>query len=806
MSVVAVALLCFATSAVVGSVVRSRIQAELRKTFSVELKTSLVWYLPPWGVSLHGVRLTTIQPDGSRSEFFKASRIVVKLGSYPKAGKPLRIDKLIIDSPSVTLAGKAAPAASAGAAAATDIPSVAEKSSPRRAASEKFRIRELRITGGRFAWLNPGCEPFVLDHIQVTGLPSPGSAQLYKFSIAADQAASAQVLVAGAIGFDDFVLGLSELTIQAKAGAILSEIPLEPSIRRILTECNMQATLEVRGSASVPLHDWENASFKADVQLHGGAALLPGEHRMQVDDVEADIHLQGASGPHGIQGELRKLVAKAGGTQLCIDAARFSTAADGKSWRLADLRGRLDANGGVPALDHCQLHGRFIFTGAASGPAWIPMSASLSSAVQHELILYPRDASVQPWLFPIPVDHIAGGPISLRGGVVYFENLSGNYGGDKVLLNKAHITLDDSRQRIGFQDMRREVRIEDIDGTLICHQPGPLYPAELGKIIEQLRPSGPFIIGGGSWFGINVPVPGRPEKSKPDFFFRISSTKGAFALTDHQAPLTAIRGDATVSPMLVDITNLRGEFLGGTVIASGKVTPVLPVHYDASGTFYNVNLALAQRQLGVNMQKPLVGQMYLKANVSGYGKGGPQTPLKSLAANGEFEIVEGNFGDISAVRAAAGKVTKPDQRLDGTAAGVFDIGHETVTLQSCAVGNPLFGLQGAGTIGFDKTLDLHAVAAPLGDWQVALRQSNVPIVADVGSGLAGAIQQIFNGAQHALLWDIHICGRTDAPNVEFTPAPVITAPLAALFGQMMRPEKSQHLIEPVKAATQKSRP
>ena len=83
------------------------------------------------------------------------------------------------------------------------------------------------------------------------------------------------------------------------------------------------------------------------------------------------------------------------------------------------------------------------------------MSATLSSAIQHELILYPRDASVQPWLFPIPVDHITGGPISLRAGVINFENLCGNYGGDKVLLNKAHITLDDSRQRIGLQDMRR---------------------------------------------------------------------------------------------------------------------------------------------------------------------------------------------------------------------------------------------------------------------------------------------------------------------------------------------------------------
>ena len=79
-----------------------------------------------------------------------------------------------------------------------------------------------------------------------------------------------------------------------------------------------------------------------------------------------------------------------------------------------------------------------------------------------------------------------------------------------------------------------------------------------------------------------------------------------FALTDHRAPLTAIRGDATVSPSSVNITNLRGNFLGGTVIGTAKVTPVPPMHYEAAATFYNVNLELAQQQLGFgsNTQRP----------------------------------------------------------------------------------------------------------------------------------------------------------------------------------------------------------
>ena len=139
------------------------------------------------------------------------------------------------------------------------------------------------------------------------------------------------------------------------------------------------------------------------------------------------------------------------------------------------------------------------------------------------------------------------------------------------------------------------------------------------------------------------------------------------------------------------------------------------------------------------------------------------------------------LGHITAVRAAAGKVTRPDQPLDGTAAGIFAIDHSVVTLANCAIGNPLFGLQGSGSISFSKKLDLHAVAAPLGDWQAVLRQTKLPIVDGVGSNIAGVIQQMFNGAQRLLLWDIHICGTTNAPKVEITPAPVITEPVAALL-------------------------
>lgn len=725
--------------ATIGSILRVRMASRLRATWGIDLQASSAWYLPPRGLSLHGVRLTKLRTDGTRVEVFRAARVVVKGAHLPNAGQPLIVDRMEISSPVVTVEGRPKASLPPAAWAVVAVPVLAT--------SKNFELHNLKVTNGRFAY-ELGGEPVVLDPINLTIAPSGRSKDAYSFALSADQASSKPIQASGLINVD-----------------------------------------------------WRLASYQADIHLESGKEMLPGS-TVIMDRAEADVHVQGSCGAAGMQGmhvTLRKLAAVTGGTLFFVDGAEFQTTADGQSWQISGLRGRMDINGGVPAFDRIHLRGRFVFTAAASGPLKLPEGASAFTVVRHEILAYPRDVSVQPPRFPIAVAHISGGPISFRGGVVRFADLSGDYGGDRVLLDAAHITVDDPRQRTQVEDLRRQIRIEGIAGTLICHQPGPLYPAALGKTVAQLRPTGPFMVGGGSWYAINRQLPGEVAKPKPDFFFRVASAKGAFALTDRKGPLTSIRGQATVSPMMVDIKNLRGDFLGGTVIASGRVTPIRPVYYDGVVTFYNVNLDAARRQLALVGKMPVVGQMYLKSHVSGIGRGGGLTPIEAFAAEGEFDAVDGNFGDITALRAAAQKVTKPGQPLDGNAAGVFTIRNKVVTLQNCAVGNPLFGLQGSGTISFDKRLDLHVVAAPLGDWRLALKHSKVPGLEDVGSDIAAAIQGMFNGAQRVLLWDIHVGGTTAAPIVQVAPAPIITEPLAALFAEMIRGDKQGHLIDNVRA-------
>jgi hypothetical protein len=744
--------LSVAADAFVGSIYRSRIAAAVRAGVGADLRATSAWYLPLRGVSLHGVRLTKTTVDGRRVELFRASRVDLKLQPMPKDERAT-------------------------------------------VASEKYRIRYAKMVGGKFTYAPPGREPLVLDGIDLELSPSGAAPQLYRFFVDAGTKDASPVRSAGAIDLDQHTLAIAELSLRVKLDAALSRIPLSDSTRKKLEQYLVGGTFDIRGSASIPLNDWRAAKYKADVKLSSAKFVSP-DGGIRADRIDGEIEVDGDREKE-THVALHQFKATAGSTSLLVDGGNFATTNKGANWKLTELLGRLDIGGGIPAFDRVKLHGRLNFTGKAAGPMQLPRNATVLTAVQHEFVAYPVDIAVQPPKFPSPVDHITGGPIRFQSGVVRFENLSGDYGGDKVVLDEGHVTLDDPRQKIQLQDLRRQIRMDGLIGTLVCRQPGPVYPAGLGKVIAQLRPTGSFAIGG--WYAINRKLPEETARPKPDYFFRVSTAGGAFALTDRMAPLTDIRADATVSPMLVDIVRLRGKTLGGEVIAATQFTPGKPMRYAGVATFYNVNLDTAWQELGMPMKSPLTGAAYFKIRGSGIGRGGTISPLQAVAADGEFEIVDGNFGDITAVRAAAKPVSKTNQTLDGRAAGVFSLRDGKVTLENCVVGNPIYGLQGSGTIGLDKSLDLHVVAAPLGDWQLALKQNNAGGLAVV----AGSIQRLFNGAQHLLLYDVHVTGPATHPTVAPpTPCPIITAPIAAVFEQLMGGSKDTKLIDQLRPRTE----
>lgn len=818
-------LLAVVASGVIGGMFRARMAAAVKQATGADLEVADSWYLPPLGVSLHGVRVVKTGPAGSRTELFTAARVVLKLSRRPKKGEPVLIRRLAISAPYIRIIREAAsgapgaaisdaprtipsgsatessPAASPGSVASRP---VARAAAPRVSLSSKFRLERLDISDGQITYedrIGEHGAPVVLDNIHGQITPRSSNGADYDFQVQADDPGRAHFISAGAMNIDQALLSVAKFQLSAHLAALAEQLPM-PQAWRLSTSANAtNGTLKVHASASVPLRDFRHAVYRGTLSLENARTILPKVHLTvpRADAVFSFHNLREGDHP-GAVAQVERLDLAVVHTLFHLDGGTFSAMGREGGWKLAALQGRLDVQDGVPALDAMRLHGRWTFTAAAGGPWNFRKLPSPIDVIRPRVVAYPRDVSVQPRLFPLPVEHINGGPVELLGGVIRMQNLIADYGGDKVLLDSARITLDDPRQQARWRDLSRQVKVEGITGAVVFQQPGPRWPAGLGAVIAQLRPVGTFAVGGESWYAINRRLPGEMLKPKPDYFFRVSTAGGAFALTSHKIPVTDIHGDATVSPMLINVTRFRGRALDGLMDADAKITPSLPVRYQGNLGLYNIDLAKlsADFDLREGTRGPVRGKGFLKTRVAGAGRNGAIPPMNSLTAAGEFEVIDGNFGTLTTVRAAADKVAKPDDPLDGQAAGVFSIKDRVVTLKRAAIGNPTFGLQGSGTITFDKRLNLHVVAAPLGDWGDALRQSNIPIIDGIASNIAGAIQQVFNGAQRVFLWDIRIEGTTSAPKVQTTPAPVITEPVAALFSQMLGGKKDQHLIDAIR--------
>ena len=570
------------------------------------------------------------------------------------------------------------------------------------------------------------------------------------------------------------------------------------------------ATNDTRGSGRGP----KPGSQTATAAAAAAAAAETGYWSVRVEQFEAD------SGPH-------RLRVEGGEVRLDRSAGTWSVT------RLAGrvLQPRADSPKGQtstrPAVDGSAddaTAGRLAFSVSAGGALRPSPGRGLIDAKSLEFTLDPQSFTVHPPKFPHALADIRGGGVvrKERGSdVVVFENLQADYGGDLIALTSARLPLPPD-----LKGLRREWRLEEIAGRIDARQPGPRYPGKFGKVMKALKPQGPFVIGRDSWFAISTfegdetQRPGHRGKDQEDqedeedeedeedkdkaddvdgrwrkaeYFFAISTDRGVFHLLDGRLPLTAMRGDATVSPLSVRIERLDANLLGGTVTGALDVTPGKPRAYVGKASFRDVDLAAVGVALDLSaaQRKKLSGRAYVNAEFAGLFPGKGRSAADTLRAAGEFEVLGGEFWTLPVMGQVTRGVKESENLTVAEAAGGFEVADRVVTLDNAAVCAPALGLLGSGTIGFDKQLDLQVVAAPLGDWRDKMKQTNIPVISDVGGEIVGAIQGILNAATGALLYEFRVKGTVSDPDVKTVPAPVLADSAAALFGQMLDPGKDR---------------
>lgn len=828
--------------------VRRKLQAMVASKLDAELRVGGLTYLPPFGVRVRDARIVTREAStGGAVELLKLARLDLRLAKLPFGEGPLVIERIEVKEPEVHLI--LTEGGLVGARPAARGKETEHNLPPGTKLSDMFELRHLAVWGGRVVLEDrrrPEAVPMVWSELGVSSDTTPTSRSSYTFRLAADHPNVAALSASGSFDLDALHLKLdaAQLAIATDPGQATSGLPAQ--VQDVIRTHRVKGKVGIQATADMLFTDVDTATFDAKIEVSGESAYFPNTGTA-LKDVSLVLRFRTVA-PAAGQAPRTATAAPAPGPStrpaeptIAIDLERFEVAADpgatlnirlakpgdpllvidrvANRWTLNELAGAANfgpatatsslsdtsSPGGV--IEQFALAGRVTFSAAAGGPLKPPEGQPLARALDYHAVIRPDGLRVRPPKTPLPFENVGGGTIEAVPGLVTLKGLNGSYGGDGIALRGARVPLPEDPA-----DLQDAFAVEEIDVSINFHRPSRPYPGGFGKVVRRLRPAGVFDIGGGSFFRVTKVPPADdgtpPEKPrKGDWFFGVSSDDGSFLLTDKLIPLDHIRGDATISTMLVDIPRFECEILGGAGAASGTITPRRPYEVkNGRVALRDVDLAKLARVLEPDdPNDQLVGRGFLNFVFDGSiatDKDDGATPADTLRGRGEFEVIQGHFWTLPVLGQVASETKKGGDGgalTLGEAAGVFRIADRKVVFENVAVNSPALGLVGSGTIGFDKSLDLRIVAAPLGDWRDNVKRSRIPIVSDVAGEVVGGVQKLLNAATRTLLYEFRVGGDVSDPAVQTVPAPVLADPAALLFGRMLDPNRTAPLIDAVRS-------
>jgi hypothetical protein len=785
---------CFGAEAYVASILRGRLQAAVSAKMNADLELGRLWYHFPYGVTATDAKLVMHRAGDERVELLRVGKIDLTLREFPGRNKPVLSDRLTITRPTVHLVKT--PEGIIGEhglfKSTVGLPAGMK-------ASKFFRLGKLVLSGGEISYedrTQPGSDPIVCKGLNFEG--SGASTSRYDYRLKVADAPLANVSADGTFDVDDLALAVKDFALAAHVSPE-AHAKLPAPIEEWLRTHQVRGAAKLSGHGEVALRNPALARYDAvlDVSSLSGRAL---EWDGSLDRFALRMRcaMDGAA-TQRIAATIEKLDAASGEAQLTLTRGIASLNFGQGAWTLSDVAGALMVGGDYSALPEpvrrrllkLRPSGRIDLTATAQGR----LHPSPDEPVEYEVIGFTRDFKIHPDKYPLPIEHIKGGPVRLLPGLARGESLEGNYGVDHLFLAGARIPIGCTPGEIHF---------DEIHGTVdFAGKPQP-YPLALNKLFDVLRP-------GGAWTITGNYILRKDEANKYEFHLGISSDHAVITPAPLRIPVTDVRCDITC-----DATKARGGVynfptvqavaLGGPISGTGQIETGFGEAgkmLDYRGVINARNLELRElAQCLADCGKPakrLSGLGFVETSFSGTGPYAGRTAAENLRANGEFEIVDGDFWEIPVIKDILADT--PEGRngaMFGEAAGTFQIRNRIVELSDAAISAPVLGLQGRGGITFDGDLDLRVVAAPLADWKQKLRRTGIPLVSDVTGEVAGAIQSLLNGASKIFLYEFRIGGRTSKPQVMTVPAPVLSDTAAAIFGQMITPARNRRLIDAVK--------
>jgi hypothetical protein len=830
-----IGLVYFVGPSVVAPMLRERLQQMVAQHLNAELKMDRLTYHFPYGLSAHNAALVAWDDRGQQIDLLRVKELNLHLAKLPWGDGPLVIKRIIIKEPSAHfiltengLLGTRGLVKEQPTEVAPQ-PGKPKKEKP----SDYFRLRRFEIHDGQIVFEDRrernNRPSLIWKNLNVEMDTEPTSGSLYSYELSAKNAPLAVANVRGKVDIDTAKLDIERFVLGLKVERDKRQEQLPPAWQEILQRYEVAGSLSLSGSATVPLKDPGRSEYQAMLDLPSGSARVS-EGAGRVDRLALRLRLASEDKEAATREVSRPVVLSANAVAATQPATRDIAAAPPRAkqppmtvkldlleigtqdtllhiekgqatidlasdqWRVKDLLCQLEVgknHSGLPskieqALGKLDLSGKLRLTATAAGPLRPAPGTRIMDQVEYQVIAYPRDLEVRPPNWPAAFTNVSG-TVRANRDVIIVENVEGRYHDDKCFVTSARIPLE---------HIEKELRIEEIVGSVQLTGKVEDYGRPFEFIATQLRPSG-------TWHALGsfARQRGLPPGVKPDFRFDIRSDEAGATLGKKQIPVTDLKTEIVATQKLVDLKRIEGKSFGGAVTAEGQIAPGKGKDLAYQGMVWVRDMDLkslgdliaAQRG---NKPSRLSGKGSANARVEGTGADESHTAVDNFRAAGRFEVLQGDFWSLPTLdEIARGAKVASNGLTVGQAAGVFEIHDQKVELAEFALSSPVLGVQGSGTETFDGRLDLRVVAAPLADWKEQMKRTRIPIVSDIAGEVLGGLQKMVNTATKTLLYEFHVTGTTQRPKIEAIPAPVLTEGMAKLFGAMLKGERLGEAVE-----------
>jgi hypothetical protein len=791
-------LLAFAVIAelTIAPTLRRKLESAVAAHLDASLSIGRLTYRPPFTVHLYDVKFIAHPGQrGGGAELLSARRIDLSLAKLPLGEGPIVIERFALDGLTVHVIRNAD-----GKYLGLDLgrgSGTASSSPEAMKLSDVLRLRHFSLKDGTLIYQDES-GPTRWGGLSSEITLAPQSASLYGFELSAADAPIATANLNGNIDVNSLFLQIKSFTASVQSSDPASTgIPdsLPPALREVLHRYSVLGKISLRAMGTIPLNNPDLASITADFGIAGASAQLP-DHSEKLSDLALATHIE--SNTPGTNGEpiridLTHFRAVSRGAILHLSSAVLTADPSIGKWSISGLFGSLDA----PPENH----GPWALTGHADFHADIAHDdRSDQTPITGAVNLI--GINLSPPGLAAPLQNFTGSlhfsGTDAHDRQITLQNFTADYGGDRLALDHAKVTLDH------FPD---SIDISGIQSHLDLVQDAPQCPGDLGAILKSFQPSGDFQITGTAVMRHVIRDDG-PGYS-PDWNLNVSTENGDLALMDEQLPLTNINCTMLATKSTISVASLHGTLLGGAMSLVGKARVVEPINYEGD---FNVQGASVQR-FAQSFKIPAEGghlptgvanlrfQFASSASPTTAGAQGDSDAdewLSPLAGDGSLQIDDGNLWTLPVLQRLSGHTKIASESLTaGEAAAIFSIADRTIHFKRLAVYSPALGLQGSGTESFGGNLDLDIVAAPLGDWKQKLAETDIPFFSRVLSSAAGGLEKLVGSATSELLYHFRITGTREDPIVQTIPAPFLTDYAANLFSKMMHHDDNTKLVDSV---------